>query len=88
MKHEIYEITTEDQAQACAWVFSSPEKFEKVYYKHPALKENHVRVRILSAGLCHSDVLFCRGKWGKKMYPVCPGHEIVGEVEAMGDKVS
>ena len=47
-----------------------------------------MRVRILSTGLCHSDVLFCRGKWGKKMYPVCPGHEIVGEVETLGEKVT
>lgn len=74
----------ENEAEACAWVFSNTKTFEKYYYKHPELKPDDVRVRILSAGLCMSDSLHCRGNWGKKLYPCSPGHEIVGVVEAIG----
>lgn len=88
MQHSVYEITTEDQADACAWVFSSPEKFEKVFYKHPPLEPEHIRMKVLSAGLCHSDVHHCRGHWGKQPYPVAPGHEVIGQIEALGENVT
>ena len=41
-------------------------------------------MRVISAGLCHTDSLACRGGWGECSYPVAPGHEIVGEVEKVG----
>lgn len=87
-EHELYKRVAEKDADACAWVFTDEKTFEKYYYKHPELGEEEVRIRILSTGLCMSDSHFCRGKWGKqKYYPVCPGHELVGEVEEWGSKV-
>jgi len=60
---------------------------EMIYYKHPKLLADEVRIWILYTGLCHSDVMYCRGLWGFESYPACPGHEMIGEIEAMGDEV-
>lgn len=47
-----------------------------------------VEIKILYCGVCHSDIHTARNEWGGTMYPVVPGHEIVGKVTRVGDKVS
>ncbi|EFU0588692.1 NAD(P)-dependent alcohol dehydrogenase, partial [Campylobacter coli] len=43
---------------------------------------------ILYAGICHSDIHTARSEWGEAVYPCVPGHEIAGEVIAVGKNVS
>ena len=50
-------------------------------------KPHDVQVEILYCGVCHSDLHFARNDWGMTIYPVVPGHEIVGRVTAVGDQV-
>jgi uncharacterized zinc-type alcohol dehydrogenase-like protein len=38
-------------------------------------------------GICHSDIHQVRGEWGRELYPMVPGHEIVGHVTAVGGDV-
>ncbi len=47
-----------------------------------------VVVSILYCGICHSDIHSARNEWGWTTYPIVPGHEIVGRVETVGNKVS
>jgi uncharacterized zinc-type alcohol dehydrogenase-like protein len=47
-----------------------------------------VRIAIAYCGVCHSDLHTARGEWGRTKYPCVPGHEIVGEVVSVGDKVT
>ena len=47
-----------------------------------------VEIKILFCGVCHSDIHTARGEWGGTMYPVVPGHEIVGTVTRVGANVS
>ncbi|MFV8246149.1 alcohol dehydrogenase catalytic domain-containing protein [Mycolicibacterium peregrinum] len=47
----------------------------------------HVRVRVHSCGVCHSDVLAVEGLRADPQQPVVPGHEIVGVIDAVGDGV-
>ena len=47
-----------------------------------------VALDILYCGVCHSDLHTARGEWGGTTYPCVPGHEIVGRVTAVGNKVS
>jgi uncharacterized zinc-type alcohol dehydrogenase-like protein len=47
-----------------------------------------VRIEILFCGVCHSDLHTARGEWGGTIYPVVPGHEIVGRVSAVGASVT
>ncbi len=46
-----------------------------------------VQIQILYCGVCHSDIHQVRGEWGNSMYPMVPGHEIVGRITAVGDQV-
>ena len=49
-----------------------------------------VQIEILFCGVCHSDLHTARNEWESIMptvYPVVPGHEIVGKVTAVGAKV-
>lgn len=46
-----------------------------------------VQVEILYCGVCHSDLHFIRNDWGMSIYPIVPGHEIVGRVTEVGDHV-
>ncbi len=47
-----------------------------------------VEIKILYCGVCHSDIHTARNEWGGTMYPVVPGHEIVGRVTRTGNGVS
>src|SRR6201986_4415000 len=46
-----------------------------------------VQVEILYCGVCHSDLHQARDEWGGSIYPMVPGHEIVGHVTAVGSAV-
>ncbi len=43
-----------------------------------------ITVEILYCGVCHSDLHMVRNEWGQSIYPLVPGHEIVGRVTAVG----
>ena len=43
-----------------------------------------IAVEILYCGVCHSDLHMARNEWGNSIYPMVPGHEIVGRVIAAG----
>lgn len=46
-----------------------------------------VQIEILYCGVCHSDIHQVRNEWGGSIYPMVPGHEIVGRVTRVGDQV-
>jgi len=50
-------------------------------------KPHDVELDILYCGVCHSDLHTARNEWGGTIYPVVPGHEIVGRVTRVGDRV-
>lgn len=47
-----------------------------------------VEIEILYCGVCHSDLHTVRNDWGGSVYPVVPGHEIVGKVSKVGNEVT
>lgn len=50
--------------------------------------EHDVQIEILFCGVCHSDLHMVRGEWGGTVYPIVPGHEIVGRVAKVGAAVT
>ena len=46
-----------------------------------------VLIEILYCGVCHSDIHQARNEWGNSVYPMVPGHEIVGRVAQVGSEV-
>lgn len=51
-------------------------------------RPDDVAIEILYCGVCHSDIHQARNEWGIAVYPLMPGHEIIGRVTAVGDKVT
>jgi uncharacterized zinc-type alcohol dehydrogenase-like protein len=47
-----------------------------------------IAIEILYCGVCHSDLHMVRNEWGNSIYPLVPGHEIIGRVLAAGSAVS
>ena len=47
-----------------------------------------VVIAIEYSGICHSDIHQVRNEWGNAIYPMVPGHEIVGKVVAVGKAVT
>lgn len=47
-----------------------------------------VTIEILYSGVCHSDLHMAKNDWGRTVYPLVPGHEIVGKVTAIGKDVT
>jgi len=47
-----------------------------------------VQIEILYCGICHTDLHQVRNDWSGSMYPMVPGHEIVGRVTRVGAKVT
>jgi len=45
---------------------------------------NDVSIDIAFCGVCHSDIHQARNEWGNSLYPMVPGHEIVGLVTKIG----
>lgn len=60
----------------------SPFNFER---REPG--DHDVEIEILYCGVCHSDIHQVRNEWGGSIYPMVPGHEIVGKVSRAGQKV-
>ena len=46
-----------------------------------------VRLRVESVGVCHSDAMAVEGQWPGLHYPLVPGHEIAGRIDAIGERV-
>ncbi len=70
---------------------SAPEaeaSFERTELERRDLRANDVRIKIAYAGICHSDIHQARDEWGGGIFPMTPGHEIVGTVEEIGDDVT
>lgn len=47
-----------------------------------------VVIKITHCGICHTDIHLTRNEWGSSVYPMVPGHEIVGKVTFVGAEVS
>src|SRR5262249_5549574 len=67
--------------------FSPTEPLRPHMIDRRALRPRDVAIDILYCGVCHSDLHSARGEWGGTEYPLVPGHEIVGQVTAVGPEV-
>ena len=61
----------------------APFAFER---REPGPKD--VLIEIDYCGICHSDIHQARDEWGGSMFPMVPGHEIVGRVTRVGEAVT
>ena len=64
------------------------KKLEPYSFQRRELNDNDVYIEIKYCGVCHSDIHQVNNDWGFGLYPMVPGHEIVGVVKQVGPKVS
>ena len=69
-------------------VKSAKAPLENFSFERRELREKDVQLEILYAGICHSDIHQAREEWGPAIFPMVPGHEIVGKVTAIASGVT
>ena len=69
-------------------VFSGDGQFKPYEFTRHAVGDNDIEIKILYAGICHSDLHHVRQDWGKEEFPMVPGHEIAGRVVKTGKNVT
>ncbi|WP_336772939.1 NAD(P)-dependent alcohol dehydrogenase [Paenibacillus sp. MMO-58] len=69
-------------------VASAKAPFEKTTIERRDLRPDDVLIDIKFSGICHSDIHTAFGEWGEAIFPLVPGHEIAGVVEAVGSEVT
>ena len=68
--------------------FSANAPLKRVAFRRRALGPKDVAIELHYCGVCHSDIHTIRGDWGPVQYPQIVGHELAGEVVAVGSSVS
>src|SRR5882724_6471426 len=76
---------TETKAYAA---YSATTTLAPYDFNRREVRPHDVQIEILYCGVCHSDLHQARGEWGNAIYPMVPGHEIVGKVIKVGDQVT
>jgi uncharacterized zinc-type alcohol dehydrogenase-like protein len=57
-------------------------------FERRELLPSDVQIEILFCGVCHSDLHQARNEWGGSLYPMVPGHEIIGKVTGIGSNIT
>ncbi|HEX3101944.1 MAG TPA: NAD(P)-dependent alcohol dehydrogenase, partial [Pyrinomonadaceae bacterium] len=63
-------------------------KFAPFSFERRDVGPNDILIDIEYAGICHSDIHQAKSEWGPSIYPMVPGHEIVGTVSQVGSGVT
>jgi len=61
---------------------------EPYHFERRDLRPHDVHIDILYCGVCHSDLHQAIDEWGDAIFPMVPGHEIIGKVVAVGKDVT
>ncbi|CAG9327757.1 unnamed protein product [Blepharisma stoltei] len=77
-------------AQGVAMAFYEPgTTLSPLPFRHPELLDREIQINVTHVGCCHSDVFMATQAWFPGVhYPLVPGHEIVGIVDKIGEKVT
>ena len=69
-------------------VFSNDWQFKPYEFTRHALGDDDILIETMYASICHSDLHHSHQDWGNEIYPMVPGHEIVGKVTKVGKNVT
>lgn len=67
--------------------FEAKGELKPFEYDPGELNAHEVEIDVQYCGICHSDLSVIDNDWGMTQYPVVPGHEVVGTIAALGNKV-
>ena len=72
---------------SCFAALASDQALVPHHIQRRSIGPKDVGIDIAFCGVCHTDLHFAKNDWGRSVYPIVPGHEIVGRVGAVGAKV-
>lgn len=64
-----------------------PLSLEPAVVPRPAIGDHDVLIRVSVCGVCRTDLDIAEGRVAASHYPVVPGHQVVGEIVAVGAAV-
>lgn len=67
---------------------ASDKPLKEITIERRELQPHDVEFEVLYCGICHSDLHQIHNDFGMTAYPIVPGHEIVGRITKIGNKVS
>lgn len=71
-----------------AYAAAEPRASFKPFQFDPGpLKDDEIEIKVVSCGICHSDLSMRDNEWGMTKYPFVGGHEVVGTIAAAGPNV-
>jgi len=71
-----------------AWAtFSEGAALQPYQYESGPLGADQVEIAVSHCGICHSDLSMIDNAWRMSKYPLVAGHEVVGEITAVGANV-
>jgi len=76
-------LPTKGYAAQSATSSIAPFSFER---REPGAHDVHLEIS--HCGVCHTDIHMSRDEWGGSLYPMVPGHEIIGTVKQVGSSVT
>lgn len=68
--------------------YQSKEPLKPFSIERRAARAEDVEIDIKYCGVCHSDIHLVRNEWSEGLFPMVPGHEIVGVVRSVGSAVT
>ncbi len=78
-------MTTTVRAHA---VHEAGGRLQPYEYELGPLDATEVDIDVLSCGICHSDVSMIDHPWRASPFPMVPGHEIIGTIRSVGERVT
>lgn len=67
---------------------SATSELKAAIIERRALRSDDISIKIHFCGVCHTDLHMSHNDWGNSIFPMVPGHEIVGVVDAIGGDVT
>ncbi len=67
---------------------SATEAMQTIEVQRRDLRAQDLEFEVLYCGICHSDLHAIKNDWGNAIYPLVPGHEILGRVTSVGSGVT
>jgi uncharacterized zinc-type alcohol dehydrogenase-like protein len=67
---------------------AAKEKLQPFSFERRDVGPHDILITISHCGICHSDIHQARDEWGISLFPMVPGHEIVGTVAQVGTAVT
>lgn len=84
----IPEVPQDNEYRDIAWGFEKPgEDCKPLYVNRPKVGDTDIKIDMLYSGICHTDIHFAK-EMPTTVFPVVPGHELLGRVVEVGSKVT